>query len=297
MSAVRSFTVHRARALIVAALLVCCGTTRVDAQSRGTVFAVSDGKGHVLHLVGSIHLLDSAAYPLPAIIDRAMDSARVVAFEVDADSARAQLPSLVKLGLFAPGRTLSDVVNHETDSLLSVVLPKIGATSAQVQPLKPWMLSLQLGAIAMQRSGMRTELGLDKHLFERARRDARRIVALETAADQLAMLDGIPPEDQVALLRNTLRDFDRVAASAAALRTAWRDGDVRTLDSLALGRMQAYPRTRAAMFDDRNARWMPAIESLLTQGDAVVVVGAGHLVGDRGLVALLRSRGFRVEQR
>ena len=264
---------------------------------RGVVYRVRDARGHTLHLIGSVHLLDSASVRLPVALDAAVAAARVVAFELHLDSAAAQTPALLGRGLLPADRPLARVVAPATDSLLRAVLPGLGVATAQVQRLKPWLLSLQLAGVAMQRAGFRPEYGLDRQPWARARAAGVRVVALETAAEQIAVLDGLPADDQEAMLRNALGDVGRAEVVAGALRRAWRAGDVRALDSLAFSRMAAYPRTRAALFDDRNARWVPQVERLLADGaPAAVVVGAGHLVGPRSVVALLRDRGYDVEQ-
>jgi uncharacterized protein len=69
------------------------------------------------------------------------------------------------------------------------------------------------------------------------------------------------------------------------------------LEKHLLAGMRDYPEIRRKVIDDRNRRWLPQIEGLLSSGEnALIVVGAAHLVGKNGVIELLRGRGYRVEQ-
>ena len=77
----------------------------------------------------------------------------------------------------------------------------------------------------------------------------------------------------------------------------WKSGDVGSLEKHLLAGMRDYPEIHQKVIEDRNRRWLPQIEGLLSQGEnALIVVGAAHLVGTHGVIQLLKSRGYRVEQ-
>ena len=81
------------------------------------------------------------------------------------------------------------------------------------------------------------------------------------------------------------------------LVNAWKDGDVRLLDRLLNQDKQADPITHQTLFSRRNSKWVPEIERFAhANGNYLVIVGAGHLVGDDGVVAQLRQAGFSVQQ-
>jgi len=79
---------------------------------------------------------------------------------------------------------------------------------------------------------------------------------------------------------------------------AWRDGDERGLERSLREEFDGYPDLAGALIYDRNARWADQVDEMLRgDQDVLLVVGAMHLVGDRGLPALLGERGYTVQRR
>jgi uncharacterized protein YbaP (TraB family) len=90
---------------------------------------------------------------------------------------------------------------------------------------------------------------------------------------------------------------DSAARQLKAIRDAWSSGNTGALDSLLNSSMKDSPGVFAAMITNRNRSWIPKLESLIRgKEDALVIVGAGHLVGKDGVVELLRAKGYTLEQ-
>jgi uncharacterized protein YbaP (TraB family) len=62
--------------------------------------------------------------------------------------------------------------------------------------------------------------------------------------------------------------------------------------------MKEYPAVYQRIVVERNRRWLPEIEKLIHDGSgAMLVVGAAHLVGQDGVIEMLKAKGYRVEQK
>jgi uncharacterized protein YbaP (TraB family) len=145
--------------------------------------------------------------------------------------------------------------------------------------------------------GFEADLGLDKHFYDQARSDAKTVQGLETVAFQVSRFDGMTMEEQDRLLAETLNELDTQQAAVTALADAWKAGDVSTVERLVLQDLRNEPRLYQRMLVDRNRDWLPKLEALFARrGRAFVVVGAAHLIGPDGLLAMLRARGYTVEQ-
>ncbi|MGH7770074.1 MAG: TraB/GumN family protein, partial [Candidatus Binatia bacterium] len=120
----------------------------------------------------------------------------------------------------------------------------------------------------------------------------------ETLEYQLGLFDGLPERMQEALLLQSLGDADLTEAAVAAVVKSWASGDLKTLDALLLqGMMRDHPDLYRALILDRNRAWLPKIESYLTQNENyLVVVGAAHLAGKDGLIEMLKTKGYAIEQ-
>jgi uncharacterized protein YbaP (TraB family) len=124
--------------------------------------------------------------------------------------------------------------------------------------------------------------------------------ALETAAQQFAMFDGLSPAEQLQSLQDSLGDADKMEQEIARMHALWREGDAEALHALSGAEMKRdYPALYERMNVARNRAWLPKIRDLLDAGgddDALVVVGAMHLLGEDGVVQMLRDAGYTVER-
>ena len=123
---------------------------------------------------------------------------------------------------------------------------------------------------------------------------------LERAQEQIAVLDGMDATEQRQFLAESLQEAEKGAAETQRLHAAWRRGDAEELWNGMVADMRTqYPRLYQRINVDRNDAWVPKIRRILDQpgdDDALVVVGALHLLGDDGVVEKLRARGYQVER-
>ncbi|MEL6770841.1 MAG: TraB/GumN family protein [Bacteroidota bacterium] len=293
--------------LLALATLVCAlpaaaqsATTRDAAVSDSTsaplmLWSLSDADNTV-YLLGSIHFARPDLFPLAAPIEAAYDSADVVVFEIDLADMQAQAMALAQRGMFPDTTTLADVLPDSLyDRAVSVTAP-FGLPEAAVSKMEPWMLSLTLSSLELMTSGYAN--GIDQHYYERAVADEKTVRALETVAFQIDLFDTMPMTTQTSFLRYTLDEAGSMATMLDGMTTAWAEGDTAALDAFMNDGFVDFPEVKQRLLGDRNAAWVPQIEALLDGADdAFVVVGAGHLVGDESVVALLEAKGHRVPQR
>ncbi|MEM8559096.1 MAG: TraB/GumN family protein [Bacteroidota bacterium] len=248
---------------------------------------------NTVHLLGSVHFARADFFPLAAPIEAAYDSAEVVVFEIDLAEMQAEAMTMVQRGMFADTTTLADVVSDSLYAQALAATQAAGLPEPAVAKMEPWMLSLTLTSLDLMQKGYGA--GIDQHYFERAVADEKRVQALETVAFQLDLFDTMPMDQQVEFLQVTLDGRDETEAMMAGMMTAWMDGDAEALDAFMDENFQDAPDLETALLTDRNAAWVPEIEALLDgTDDAFVVVGAGHLVGDDSVVAMLRAAGYTV---
>jgi uncharacterized protein YbaP (TraB family) len=123
--------------------------------------------------------------------------------------------------------------------------------------------------------------------------------ALETLEEQLRIFDDLSPEMQENLLRQSLQDAGRTVQMMDEMADAWTQGDIERLETMLNEAMQQdFPMLYRRLLVDRNENWMPQIESMIEDNDRpMVVVGAGHMAGSNGLIAMLETAGYTVRQR
>jgi uncharacterized protein len=291
----RPLRLWRSVALAVVSVLVVC--TASSAQSKSFLWKVQSGS-RVLYLAGSVHALSADVYPLNPAFERAFQASGVLVEEID--MAQADLlalgPMLLTKGMYTDGRTFDKAVSKET---LALVAKKVeGPMGLElIQSMKPWMVMMMLTALQVQQAGLDTSLGLDKYFFDKAAAAKKPVVGLETAESQIDRFDKMPEALQEQLLRSTLEDLDAQSKELAGIVAAWQRGDAAGLERTLLSGFKKYPAAYRSLIVERNNNWMPQFDKCLAGGPpCLVVVGAAHLVGPDGLLALLQRKGYRIEQ-
>jgi hypothetical protein len=286
------------RAVAVWSALTLAVAHPAEAQTRSFLWRATSAGGTV-YLVGSVHMLTKDYYPLNPALDRAFKESDLLVEELDLGEmmkSESQLALLTR-GLLTGGQTLDRVVSPRTYDLVSARVAALGLPLEPLKRFKPWSIALTLLALEWQSAGFDPALGLDKHFYDRAIAGGKAVVGLETVAYQIARFDEMPMPDQDRLLAQTLRELDTEKANVTALADAWRAGDVATIERIVLEDLRTDSLLYRRLLVERNAAWLPKITALFTRPmPSFVVVGAAHLVGPDGLIALLRAKGFHLEQ-
>jgi uncharacterized protein YbaP (TraB family) len=287
----------RISAAVAIAFILASGAA---AQTRGRTFLwkVQSG-GSVMYLAGSVHALTADAYPLNPAYQRAFDASSALVEEIDlaeADPLSGGLGLLAK-GMYQDGRTFSSAVSRQTVTLVQEKLKNTPLALDLIQPMKPWMVMLMIEALGSQDAGLDPELGLDKHFYNLATDGRKQVIGLETAESQIDRFDKMPEAMQEQMLRSELAEMDTEKSSLRSILTAWQTGDAAAIEKMLLASFTTNPAAYTSLITERNRNWMPQLETCLRRSSpCFVIVGAAHLVGPQGLLAMLQQKGYRVEQ-
>jgi uncharacterized protein YbaP (TraB family) len=267
-------------------------------QKKDFLWSVKSGKGTV-YLLGSFHLLKSDAYPLDKNIEAAYKDSPKVVFEADIDNVNtpAFQARMLSQGLYPEGQTLEQNISKETYALLEKKLAEVGLTIDQVSRFKPWLCAVTIAALKFKRMGFDPEYGVDKYFFKKAKEDGKEKLFLETLDFQIALFSDLGSTEAEAFLKQTLKDLEVIETMLPDMVSAWETGDAARLESIMTTNFKDYPDIYDRFIVQRNRAWAGFIEQLLAQGGTtLVVVGAGHLVGQDNLVQLLKDKKYTIEQ-
>lgn len=269
------------------------------ASDRLLFYKVQSDKAQMT-ILGSIHLAPENVYPLRDTITQAFERADTLVVEVDiTGDAELEIQQLMlSIGMYPPGETIKDNLTKKTWRQLSKVIQQYGIPPEIMARMRPGVLVTALSSMEMTRLGMHPELGIDRH-FLNAAQGKKEIVALETAREQIELLLDFPNTEL--LVRQTIESLDELDLMMNEMISLWKQGDANALYKLMLGDPLAeYPEFQPVydrIFNQRNHSMSTKINTLLQiPGTYFVVVGAGHLPGEEGIISLLRKRGSEVEQ-
>lgn len=285
--------------LTLVLLLALSAAPSLGAQERTLLWKVSEGDKSIF-LLGSIHYLRKENYPLNQAILDAFDASDRLVLEIDLQNTPAGAAQRLTLekAVYRDGSDLAQNVSQETYQLASKRAAELGIDMQVVQPMKPWFVAMTMLAVKLQRMGLDPKLGVDHHLAERAKRDGKPTSGLETLEFQLGIFDQLSKREQELMLRETAGELERIDKNVKDIVESWLKGDGERLAALLLAGMRQYPELQQKLVIERNRRWLDQIAKLVEQGsNAMVVVGAAHLVGQEGIVDMLKARGLSVEQK
>lgn len=285
------------------ALLACVwgNPAALAAQpQRGTLYRVSY-QDHTTWLFGTIHVGQPAFYPLESTVQRAFDTATTVAIELDPRDQVAMQQAVARHGMYPDGETVAQHISSRNLERLKQALLAKGVPFAAVARMRPWMLANMLMVLELDRNGYKMDQSVELHLLKQA--GNKTVLALESAEEQMALFDQMSVADQERYLRESLEMLDDGSAlkKTRVLVDGWAAADQATMDRVMAEMLVEDTVTsaflRRVLLDQRNQRMTAKIEALLRQeGTSFVAVGLLHLLGERGLPALLRARGYKVER-
>ncbi len=259
---------------------------------------VVHGPHATIFLFGSVHILPPGLDWEPPVLKRALAAADDLWFEIPLDDASSLTATRLasQQGLQAPGESLTSQLSPASHAHLAKVAQGCGVNVEGLDHLRPWLAEITLSLAVYRQAGAVQEEGVERQIAGLVPTSVPRR-AFETAEQQIGFLSKAPLPDQVASLEETLGELDEGPASYERVVTVWMAGDAPGLVREALNPMiKSSPGVYRALVVARNHRWVDQILTRLQgSGEAVMVVGVGHLVGPDSVPALLRAHGVLVD--
>ncbi len=196
--------------------------------------------------------------------------------------------------------TLSKLLSAEQLDSVSAVLGKYTGgmlTAASLDPMKPVVVSTQLGVMQSMVAfpEFTGQQQLDQVIQERAQLAGKAVKGLETAEQQFAILMGGSLSRQAEQLMKDIRKEEKTIEDAKTLAAAYMSADLDAMERLFNDPETGMsPETAKALIYDRNDNWIAQLREILPADKVMIVVGAGHLVGEKGILSQLRNAGYEV---
>lgn len=254
---------------------------------------------NTLYLLGSVHLLSEGDHPMSPAYEKALEDSQVAVFEIDLGEMDKPETTMMVLSksTIVEGKVLSDILSPETYDMTAERLKELGMNIALFNKSKPWFVATTLTVMKLRSLGFNPEYGIDRYLYEKAKKEGKDIESLETVEEQIDVLSDTGSSNEDDLMLQTLEDLDVVEEDYRKMLSAWKCGDPEQLEKTIFKSFEGYPGLYKKLIVDRNNKWLPAIERYLSrERNHIIVVGSGHLIGKDGLVKFLREKGYTIEQ-
>lgn len=268
-----------------------------DGAGDGCVWVVDGAQGGRLFICGTIHILREGDYPLAPGYEAAyMFSDKLVLELPPGEGSSPDLSRrMAQLGMYSADAALDANISAQAWAAVKAWATRRDIEPSSMNRFRPWFVSLMMTAKEYAVLGATPDLGVDSHFEQRAREDGKPGEGLETTDFQLQLFASLTNRQQQELLDQTLAELSTVAVEYEKMIGAWKRGDLVDLHDMLFREAEKHPDLMNMFLTARNYVWLDKLHAMLDRGEkAMVLVGAGHLTGEAGLLELLRKRGHKV---
>ena len=256
------------------------------------------------YLFGTIHL-ETAQYidSVPGLNEALNEVSAVYGEIFKDDMLKTETMTKVMADMIAPAdstidRLITPQEYHLVDSVVKEYLFGLVGLQ-QLGKLKPAAISTQLSTLQMQKyfpEFTNPANSIDMALQTKGLELGKHVAGLETVEDQTRAVFGVSLTEQAKDLVDFCRNDINFMKYGKLLCDAYHAQDLEALERIERDpEMGMNEESMERLSYSRNRKWMDKITSTLPVQSVLVVVGAAHLIGDQGLIALLRQRGYTVE--
>jgi len=275
--------------LLLAGTLI--GTT--NAQDNALLYEVTgNGLSQPSYLYGTFHLVCPTDLNITEATKKAIGDAQQVYLELDMDDP-AMMGQMQKAMMMPNGKNIKDMLKPDDYTVLDTYLKqKMNVSLTQVGGFKPiGLMSLMYMTVLPCQPA-----SYDLTFAQMAGKDKKEVLGLESLEAQLAALDKIPEQEQLKGLVDMARKPDEAKKEFMNLLDAYKTRDIAKLMNMVKTSQFS---SNSVEFEDkllneRNANWIPVIEKAAKDKPTFFAFGAGHLGNDKGVVNLLRQKGYTV---
>lgn len=250
------------------------------------------------YLLGTIHLIPKDKFRFSDATYDALADAQRVTFEIDMKemtNIAAQFSLLTK-AFMSGGKTLKDLLSPEDYTFVKQKLDTKGMPSTMLERMKPMFLSTLF--TSDEDSGIDNTANMtsvEMELYRQVKRRKLESAGLETAAYQMGIFDSIPYEAQAKMLVETLRNTEGADNDFGKMIELYEQKDINAMEAMMSDEAYGMNDYQDILLRNRNRNWIPVMGRMMREKATLFAVGAGHLGGGTGVIALLRKEGYRVE--
>jgi uncharacterized protein YbaP (TraB family) len=257
------------------------------------------------YLFGTVHLTDERITNLSPAVKAGLKEVKIIALEVSdltEDATASVIAKSAPLVMFTDGRRLDTLISEAEYNAVKSIIGRSGMPVDMAAVFKPWIVSMILSVSDCERTKVQQGARvLDMKIAAIGKSRGLQVVGLETIPAQLEALAAVPEQQQIDMLRASLKYADRTNDLMETLVQLYLTRKITAAMpfQIALAKQagvsdQAFVGYQEKLLTERNVKMRAVAEPLLDQGGVFIAVGALHLPGDEGLVALLREGGYTV---
>ena len=282
----------RTKLLFALSLGLMFNAARAQAPTEASLLWKIEGKNltQPSYLYGTIHLICPSDFVLTDTLKGCLKQTEQLTLEIDMDDP-GMMMAMMKSMAMREGKQLKDLLDVKDYGRLTAYLKdSVGMSIAPFERAKPFMLM----SVLLNRVLTCQPQSYEMSLMGLAKKQKSEVVGLETVEEQMAVFDSIPYTDQAKMLVTLMDSLPQARQEFGKMVEVYKKQDLAGLYNLTLESDFELENQQEVLLTNRNKRWIPIIEKQIAEKPTFVAVGAGHLGGEEGVIALLRKEGFSV---
>ncbi|TKT94091.1 TraB/GumN family protein [Dyadobacter frigoris] len=277
---------------VVSLLLIASIVSAQNAPKENSLLWEISGKGltRPSYLFGTIHLICPADFLLSDSLKNAVSKTRQLALEIDMDDP-GLMGAMTKTMFMADGKTLQGILTEKQYTQLSQFYKdSLGMDIISFGRAKPFMM---MGPMFNKILGCEPQ-SYEISLMGLAVKQKSEVIGLETIEEQMAIFDTIPYNRQAEMLLTMIEKLPETKSEFHDLVELYKKQDLQSLYNLTLKSEFGMDGQDEVMLFQRNQNWIKRIDKIVHEKPTFIAVGAAHLGGEKGVIALLRKDGFKI---
>ncbi|MFZ9027678.1 MAG: TraB/GumN family protein [Crocinitomicaceae bacterium] len=286
--------------LVAFSLLILCNSSKAQEAPEGlnsVLWEVSSDTSKTAYLFGTMHLMSEDSFFFPDTLVTLLSKSNVLVMELNNEIFD---PSIMDIMLLEEGEFFDFFSEEQQDSILNFAVDKLSISTeifqASFSKLKPIVVS-QLFAMMSNVTEDSTAQEVKSHEVELnllAKKDSIPLIGFETAREQINLFDALPKVVQSEMVMEQVRGVDNMS-EFGTLTELYKSQNVDSMYYFIHNSDSYFSEYEEEFLSKRNRNWIPKIITILSDQNAFVAVGAGHLGGPSGLIRLLRQVGYTVK--
>ena len=244
------------------------------------------------YIFGTFHLLCKDDIKFSEQLKNSVAFADEIYMEMDMDDPSTMLSGLLYMNMKG-GKKLKDLYTaDEYQKVESYFRDSVGMPMMMLQSIKPYFLVAMLYPKMMN---CKNASGIEEELMKMAKENKKEIKGLETIQFQASVFDSIPYEWQAKELLKNIDSFSLYKHEFDTMLLQYKNQQLSAMEKLISKSEFGGEKYDDILLNNRNKNWVAQLKNIMNKESVFVAVGAGHLVGEKGLLNLLKKEGYKVE--
>jgi hypothetical protein len=263
-----------------------------NADDNSLLWEISgNGLATPSYLFGTFHLLCKDDIHFSEQLKQAVSNSREVYLELDMDDPATLMGGLMLMNM-KDGKKLKDLLKEEDyERVAAFFKDSLKTPIGLFQRMKPEFL---VGLLYPKMMPCNSSSSIEESIMQLAKAGNKEIKGLETMAFQASVFDSIPYEKQAEELLHTIDSMEQSKVAFGLMLNAYKEQRLDKIESIINDPVYGETENQDVLLDNRNKNWVVQLKEIMKKGPVFTAVGAGHLVGKKGLIALLKAEGYSV---